>query len=206
MEAAGSAQSHPQRQPRSTRRRLTLVAVALLLSALVILALLYLPSSPFRERHVSYDYSVTIEASEAFIVACPLPADYLGAICPDVAPSVVIQGDASVSVVASSYGEALRIEGSGLVVVTWTHSYVYRSSTQSLYDHYSNLSMLNCGYSHFGLTAFVSSGDASVGFALAYSYSHVYGSLGADYLRYEITDDLVPGWNSLQVDFDWMVS
>ncbi len=182
------------------------MAVALLLSALVLLALLYWPASPFRERYVSYDYSVTIDASEAFIVACPLPADYLGIICPDVIPSVIIQGDASVSAMATPHGEALKIEGVGSVAVTWTHSYAYRSSTQSLYNHYSNLSMLNSGYSDEGLTAFVSSDSPNVGFALAYAYDHVYGNLGADFLRYEMSGNLTDGWNSLDTEFDWMVS
>lgn len=206
MEAGGPAQSQPQRQPGFTRHRLTFVAVASLLSALVLMALLYWPSSPFRERCVSYDYSVTIDASDAFIVVCPLPADHLGTICPDVVPSIIIQGDASVSVMATPYGEALKIEGSESVVVAWTHSHTYRSSTQSLYDHYSNLSMLSSGYSHEGSIAFVSSDSPNVGFALTYSYAHVYGNLGADYLRYEASADMGTGWNSLPVDFDWMVS
>ena len=181
-------------------------AVASLVAVTVVLALLYSPTSALRERHVSYDYSVTIDSSDAFVVVCPLPADSFGAVCPDVVPSVLVQGDASVSAIATPYGEGMEVEGTGQAVITWTYSYVYRWSTQSYADHYSNLSMLTSGYDSPGSTAFVSSEGADVNLSLSYAYDHVYGNVGADFLRYEMSGNLTAGWNSLHIEFDWMVS
>lgn len=207
METSGAGQTRPRRYPGSARYRLKLAAVALLIAISVILALLYLPTSPFRERYVSYDYSVTIDSSEAFVVICPLPADYFGAVCPDVIPSVLVQGDVSVSAVTTPYGEGMEVEGTGPAVITWTYSYTYMWSTQSYADHYSNLSMVGSGYYDVGgLDALVFSQGPDVSLGLSYQYEHIYGNVGADYLEYDASSGLVAGWNSLHVALDWMVS
>ena len=207
MEMGGAGQAPPRGYSGSARYRFALAAVALLVAISVILALLYLPTSPFRERYVSYDYSVTVDSSGVFVVVCPLPADYFGAVCPDVVPSVLVQGDVSVSVVTTPYGEGMEVEGTGPAVITWTYSYTYRWSTQSYADHYSNLSMLGSGYYDVGgLDAFVFSQGPDVSLGLSYQYDHTYGNVGADFLKYEASSGLVAGWNSLQVDLDWIMA
>lgn len=206
METGDHGRLHSRRTPWSGRHRLMLLAGVMLVASLS-LALLYWPTSPFRERYVSYDYSITIDSSDVFTVICPLPADYSGLACPDVVSSVLVQGDASVSMITTPYGEGLEIEGAGSAVVTWTYSYIYRSSTESFADHYSNLSMLSSGYYNLGGSeAFVFAQGPDVNLSLVYCYDHVYGSLGADYLRYEASSTLIAGWSSTHVDFDWMVS
>lgn len=207
METSGARQTSPCRYTGSARYRLTLAAVASFVAISVVLALLYWPTSPFRERYVSYDYSVTIDSSDAFVVICPQPADYYGVVCPDVIASVLVQGDVSVSAVTTPYGEGMEVEGTGPAVITWTYSYTYRWSTQSYVDHYSNLSMLRSGYYDVGgLDALVFSEGPDVSLGLSYQYDHTYGAVGADFLKYEASSGLVAGWNSLQVDLDWMVA
>lgn len=208
MGVDGQEQPPVHKHPRAARYRIYVAVVALMLVAAISLALLYLPYSPFRERFVSYEYRVVIDtgASGEFIVICPLPADCLGTACPDVVPSVVVLGDVLVSEATTPFGEGLEIEGSGSAVITWTYNFTYRSSTQSTSDHYSNLSMLDSGYNLLESNAFVSSEGANASLSLSYTYHHVYGSVGADFMRYELSGNLTTGWNSLLVEFDWMVS
>jgi hypothetical protein len=180
--------------------------VSVTLAAAVTLTLLYWPGSPFRERYVSYDYSVTIEGSpsEEFEVTCSLPADNLGIPHPDVVYSVEVEGSASVSQVATPYGDGVKVVGTGSVELSWSLEFTYRTSTQSTADHYWNLSMLSGG--PFPKNTFVGLEGSNVAFDLNYRYNHIYGSLGADFLRYQVAGNLTDGWNSVYVDFDWVVS
>lgn len=208
MELDSPEQPRPDRRPRARQNRVAVALIALLLVVVVSLALLYWPTSPFRPRHVNYDYSVVIEAdsSDEFLIICPLPADYVGTVCSDVVPSIGVEGNAIVTEVTTPYGDGLQVEGTGSAVITWTYSFTYRSSTQGVYDHYSNLSMLSDGYELYGAYAFIFSEDADTNLSLVYAYAHVYGTLGADWLRYQVSGNLTNGWNELPVDLDWIVS
>lgn len=186
----------------SFRKKASAVVVALVVASGIGLALLHFAGSPIRERHVWYDYTVIIEsnASDQFAVICSLPADGGGMVSSEMLTSLVIAGKATASRVTTWYGDGLLILGTGSVNITWNHYFSYRTSTQSYYKHYSNLSMLDGGYG-FGLSAFVYSGGANVFFCLTYQYAHVYGNLGADFLDYNVTANLTTGWNVVPVDF-----
>jgi len=194
------------RRKRPLRKIIPGVAVALLIALALVLTLQYLLMTSFRERHVSYEYTVIIEpdVSGRFSVVCSLPASYDGSVDPDVLSSVVVEGNVTISKATSPYGDGLEIAGTGSAVITWSHHYTYRTSTQSIYDHYSNLSMLDIGYARGN--AFVYLEGANSSFSLSYHYSHVYGNVGADFLKYEVTGNLTAGWNFLSVDFDHAVS
>lgn len=199
-------------KPRSTRRlrpickNISVAAIAVGIATAIALTLLYYPASPFRERHVSYEYTVIIEpdAVGQFAVVCSLPADYGGTVNPNVLSSMIVEGDVTISKVTTPYGDGLEVVGTGSAAITWGHHFTYRTSTQNMYDHCSNLSMLDIGYRPGN--AFVHLEGASASFSLMYSYSHVYGNLGADFLRYQVTGNLTTGWNTLPVDFRHMVS
>jgi hypothetical protein len=197
---ANAERPRSTRNPWSTRKKASVVAIATVLAASIALILIF---NPLYERHVSYDYRATIEsdASGQFVVICSLPADYRGTVYPDVLSSMVVVGDVTISEVATPYGDGLEIVGTGSAMITWNHNFTYRTSTQSEYDHYSNLSMLDAGY--FSGNAFVHLEGASANLSLSYMYQHDYGGrvCAGERLGYQVAGNLTTGWNELSVTF-----
>lgn len=195
------------RSPWSTRKRLCVAAMAVVLAASIALVLIFNPLSLFYERHVSYDYRVVIEsdASQQFAVVCPLPADHVGAVYPDVLSSMIVTGDVTISETTTPHGVGLKVVGTGSATIEWSHNLTYRTSTQSVYDHYSNLSMITVGYQGES-DAFVLLEGVSVGLCLNYVYEHEHGDRYAlgDKLSYGLAGNLTTGWNALSVGFLWL--
>lgn len=182
--------------------------VAVTLAAAITLTLLYWPGSPFRARTVSYEYTVALECdpSSQFAVICPLPANHDGMTYPDDLAKMIVVGDVTISRATTPYGYGLEVVGNGSAVIEWSLRYIYRLGSQSLYDHYSELSILQEGEEDLVMNAPVHLVGADISFSLNYGYVHVYGSVGADYLTYEVVGNLTAGWNTLPVDFDHAVS
>lgn len=157
---------------------------------------------------MSYQYAVTIDtdASDQYAVICSLPADSQGVVYPDIVSLMSVSGDVVISESSTPYGVGLEVIGNGSAVMTWSFYYHYRTSTESVLDHYSNLSMLDFGYYLTGGKAFVCSDGVDVNISLAYSYSHVYGNVGADYRDYRIVGHLTDGWNEFPVNLISTVS
>ena len=207
----GAARSQNVRRPWPTWKRACVALIAMGLAVAIAVTLLYWPSSRFGEVYVSYDYRVVIEpdSSEQFAVICSLPANHIGAVYPNVLSSMVVAGDVTISEVTTPYGDGLEVVGAGSVVIEWSHNFTYRESTQSMYDHYWNLSMLSVGFLYVTpiiLNASAHLEGAGTSFDLSYNYRNVYGNVGADSLVYDIIGNLTAGWNSLPVEFGAYVS
>lgn len=183
-------------------------AIAVTLAAAITLTLLYWPGSPFRARTVSYEYTVAIEplSSSQFTVICSLPMDYDGVTCPDDLTEMVVEGDVTVTKVTTAQGYGLEVVGNGSAVIEWSHRYIYRIGSQSVYDHYSKLSLTQEGTEDLAMNATIYLEGSAASISLHYRYTHVYGNVGADYLTYEMAGNLTAGWNILSVDFDHAVS
>jgi len=202
----GGTNPRSTRSKRSVWKSIPVVAVALLIAFALVLTLLYSLETTFRERHVSYEYAVIIEpdASGQFTLVCSLPANYDGMAYPNVLSSMTVDGDVTISKVTTPYGDGLEVVGTGPTIITWSHNFTYRTSTQNIHDHYSNLTMLDIGYTRGNAYVYIEGPGAN--FSLSYHYDHVYGNVGADFLSYAVTGDLVAGWNTLSVDYDQAVA
>lgn len=190
----------------SDRKKKYLALTVVVLAAVLVLTYVLHPLSQFRERRVMYDYEVMIEpeALERFVVVFPMPANRTGAAYSEVLSHMTVTGDALVSVITTTYGDGLKVVGTGAVTVEWSYNFTYRTSSPSSDTLYWNLTMLAVDV--IPRDAYVHLEGVSLSLNLTYSYSHYRSSLDGSYLRYKAIGDLMYGWNSLEVDFDLAVS
>ena len=193
--------NHPQAEAEH-RVQLSLKWVAVIVTVIVlapIISILLLnsyDSSRTFQPYVTYDYAIGVSSnsSDQFDVLCPFPVDEEGSLCTRAQGYLHIIGNATATNVSTEYGQALRVHGTGLVVITWS----VKSTPPDPGEGYPGCRHLSL---RDGSDARVYSDIAGVLFDLRYHWGYVYGNLGAEFVTYEIVGNLQAGWNFLPVDY-----
>ncbi|HIH01749.1 TPA: hypothetical protein HA259_06725 [Thermoplasmata archaeon] len=151
-----------------------------------------------------YTLSVSSNSSEEYTVYCPFISDYGGVVCSEALSYLYYSFDSDVSIVSTERGDALEVVGSGVTLV----SLDVRSELPGLwerFEEFSSLSLVEQPW-HSGNASFHSTaGWLIVG--LVFDFHYVYGSLGADFIRFETEGTLQDsGWSELPLDYSHAVS
>jgi hypothetical protein len=194
----------------SRRKGPTALAVALIVVSLFSWALyeFYLEEHWIDkfDPYVVYRYTLSISSnsSEEYTVFCPFISDSDGVICSEALSHLHFSFDSDVSIVSTERGDALEVVGSGVTLVSLD---VY-SELPGLWERFKEFSSLSLTEQpwHSGNASFHSSSEWLI-VGLVFDFHHVYGSLGADFLRFEIEGTLQEsGWSKLPLDFSHAVS
>lgn len=199
--------SNTQKRGLSPKRKLGLILAAIGIAVAVAASAAFAISVSERfESYVSYDYTVAVSsnASDEFTVLCPFPANGTGQIATEALHMLKTIGNATVTSVATEHGAALKIVGTGLVVVEFSS----RSELPGLWEGYKDFFDLSLveGSAPYGAEAHIYSDVANILFDLRFDYNSVFGQVGADFITYRIVSPLEAGWNMVDVDTNHLVA
>ena len=158
------------------------------------------------DPYVRYNYTLTIasNSSDEYTVLCPFPADSEGMACYDALGYLRLSEGSHATIVASEQGPALEVRGSGVTIASLS-VYSTLPGPWERFREFPYLSLTDPAWYSKNASFHSDTGEILVG--LVFDYHYVYGSLGADFIRYETEGSLSePGWTDLPVEYWHAVS